>query len=515
MHTPEESARLGFISEPELEFGFGQQSTNPKTGLYLYGPLQEGKPSHIKAAVVGTGVGIRLYKDWVKSINAYVDPLAFGSTNHVPYPGFNSAFSTTLSSEPEIQVELSPTKLASAIRLGRRHEAVKETVSIYENAIRTRLEEDLAADVWFAVIPDEIYKYGRPQSAVPKDEIVRSRLTVSRRRATEILAGAPSLFADENAEAETYLFEPNFHHQLKARFLDTRSVVLQILRESTLISLVGRGEEIRGRRLQDPASIAWNLSTALFFKGGGHPWKVASVRDRVCYVGLVFKLFPESVGENRKACCGAQMFLNSGDGVVFRGTPGNWYDPRTKQFHLSELAAKSLIEQVVSAYREQDPHGRPPAELFIHGRTRFDGNEWKGFSEGAPDTRVTTVRISDTNEIKLYSPRSTPILRGTSLELSSRFGYLWTKGFISEIGTYPGREVPRPLSVEVVNGDTDLEVVMRDLLMLTKLNFNACIYADGYPVTLRFADAVGDIITSVPEKRTASANIPLPFKHYI
>jgi hypothetical protein len=56
---------------------------------------------------------------------------------------------------------------------------------------------------------------------------------------------------------------------------------------------------------------------------------------------------------------------------------------------------------------------------------------------------------------------------------------------------------------------------MQDLLMLTKLNFNACIFADGSPVTLRFADAVGEIITAIPERLSAAPNIPLPFKRYI
>jgi hypothetical protein len=63
---------------------------------------------------------------------------------------------------------------------------------------------------------------------------VQSRLAISRKRAAEILSGARSLFPDENEAAETFLFEPNFHHQLKARLLDTKSVVLQIVRERAL-----------------------------------------------------------------------------------------------------------------------------------------------------------------------------------------------------------------------------------------------------------------------------------------
>ncbi len=508
--------QVDFIAEPLLEFGFNQQTTNPKTGLYLYGPLDDkGKPKHIKTGVVGTKNGIQLFRNWLRVVNSFIEPASDASANHAPYPGFNSVFSTTIGAEPELEVELSQTKLASAIRQGRRHEAVKEAVSIFEDAIRVRLDEDIAVDVWFAVIPDEIYKYGRPQAIVPKEEAIKSRLVISQRRATEILSGAPSLFREENIDAQVFLFEPNFHHQLKARLLDTRIVVLQILRESTLSSLLGDTSNPRYRRLQDPASIAWNLSTTLFFKGGGHPWKVASVRPRVCYIGLVFKLFPDGGEQGRKACCGAQMFLDSGDGLVFRGTPGNWYNADTKQFHLSEDEARSLIERIVTAYKERDPDGLPPAELFIHGRTRFDENEWKGFSSGAPDTKVTTVRISDSNDIKLYAPRKTPVLRGTTLAIDDRLGYLWTRGFINELGTYPGREVPKPLAVELVHGDTDLATVMRDLLMLTKLNFNACIFADGSPVTLRFADAVGEIITAIPETRSIGPFVPLPFKHYI
>jgi len=47
------------------------------------------------------------------------------------------------------------------------------------------------------------------------------------------------------------------------------------------------------------------------------------VRPVVCYVGLVFKNdeTPAQVGE---ACCAAQMFLDSGDGLVFRGALGPW-----------------------------------------------------------------------------------------------------------------------------------------------------------------------------------------------
>jgi hypothetical protein len=58
--------------------------------------------------------------------------------------------------------------------------------------------------------------------------------------------------------------------------------------------------------------------------------------------------------------------------------------------------------------------------------------------------------------------------------------------------------VPNPLLVEIHRGEADLALVMTDVLGLTKINFNACVFADGLPVTLKFADAVGDILTAAP-----------------
>jgi hypothetical protein len=507
---------LAFLEEPLLEFGHRQKATNPKTGLYFYGPVDDrSRPQHIKIGVVATSDGHKLYRAWSDAINMYIDAPPPISPNHLPFPGLNATFAASVNRQPELHIEISQTQLARAIRSGKRHEAVREAVTIYEQAIRRGLDDDGSVDVWFVVIPDEIYRYGRPKSVVPKSEALGTRLKISRKRAAEILAGSPSLFPEENAEAAVFLFEPNFHHQLKARLLDVQGVVIQIVRESTLHALSRQTATLEHqRRLQDPASIAWNITTTLFYKAGGHPWKLANVRDRVCYIGLVFKLFPDS-SSGRRACCGAQMFLDDGEGLVFRGTPGDWYDPKTRQFHLSESEAQKLIEGVVSAYKQRNGDNHAPNEIFIHGRTRFNAMELNGFRKGAPDTEVTTVRISDGTDMRLYAPRDTPVLRGTAMQVGDRHGYLWTKGFVAELGTYPGREVPRPLAIEVVSGESALSTVMSDVLTLTKLNFNSCVFADGIPVTLRFADAVGEIITALPEEKSMPAHAPLPFKRYI
>jgi hypothetical protein len=85
------------------------------------------------------------------------------------------------------------------------------------------------------------------------------------------------------------------------------------------------------------------------------------------------------------------------------------------------------------------------------------------------------------------------------------------EGYTPRLRTYPGREVPNPLLIDVCRGRADIEIVLNDIRALTKLNYNACVFADGVPVTLKFADAVGEILTAGPIKDVP----PLPFKHYI
>ena len=108
-----------------------------------------------------------------------------------------------------------------------------------------------------------------------------------------------------------------------------------------------------------------------------------------------------------------------------------------------------------------------------------------------------------------------PVLRGNAYIHSKKKAYLWSKGYIPRLQTYPGREVPNPLYIDVCRGQVDIDVVLNDLLALTKLNYNTCIFADGVPVTLRFADAVGEILTAGPLSNDDSKDIPLPFRHYI
>jgi hypothetical protein len=121
------------------------------------------------------------------------------------------------------------------------------------------------------------------------------------------------------------------------------------------------------------------------------------------------------------------------------------------------------------------------------------------------------VRIIPERSLKVYHPSNNPVLRGAMFVQNDSKALLWTKGWTPRLQTYPGLEVPLPLKIDITHGTAAIQQVCSDVLALTKLNYNACRFADGMPVTLRFADAVGEILTSGPKGEVP----PLAFRYYI
>ncbi len=515
--------RLIYLDEPQLLVGYGQRCEFVKDGLFAFGPLEPlpGK-SALRFGVVGTVAAHKRFDRWADGVRRGIEceePRA----HRMSWPGFAAVFESDWPEEPLARIFVDGDRVLEAIRRGNRREAVYEAVSLFEDAIVRYLERDeLRPDFWFVVIDEEVWKLGRPEQVVPSAVRTESKLPMSTKAAQAAVEGGHRLlFPEWQEEAERTLavegFEVNFHNQLKARLI-AHHTVIQILRETTIAP--GDYVDSKGRpkrRVDDPATIAWNVCTTAFFKAQGKPWQLDGVRQGVCYVGLVFKQLPQP-GLEANACCGAQMFLNSGDGVVFKGVEGNWYESESKEYHLSEQKARELMRLVLENYLSA--HDEPPTELFIHGQTRFSDAEWAGFRQAIPSaTALSGIRIRRSFDSRLYRAEgATPVLRGIALVMSATKGLLWSRGYVPRLQTYPGWEVPAPIEVEVCRGKADIERVLADVLGLTKLNYNACIYGDGMPVTLRFAHAVGEVLTSIPriqDKRRAEDYRPLPFRYYI
>ena len=510
------SLKLIHIDEPYIEFRYGQKLYYPRDGLFLYGPVDGGRPE-VHYGAIGTSTGVARLQHWAQMIAGLVPPppprhgARMLEPQHVPFPGFAPAFNAVWPTEPRTTItSIDAQALSRALRISNRHEAIKAAVDLYVTpllAAAARLEDP--PSFWFVVIPEEVYELGRPLSKVAATERIQGEVQMTKGRALKLEA-EPTLFGLEEAEAGIYRYATHFRRQLKARLL-TEKVVTQIVRETTLApNDFLRSDGRPKRNLEDQATIAWKLSTGTYYKAGGRPWQLADVRPGVCYVGLAYKRRDASL-DDRFACCAAQMFLSSGEGVVFRGALGPWYHAESKQFHLDETAASSLVDMVVREYSEQHDN-EPPRELFLHAKSSFTEEEWNGFRTAAPRTNVVAVQIADGRDrLKLFRPGKYPVLRGTALIVDDTQAYLWTSGYAPRLDTYIGPETPNSVFVRVQKGDCDLSTVLYDIMGLTKINFNSCLHNDRLPVTIRFANAVSEIMLAAPQ----TGEPKLPFKFYI
>lgn len=501
---------LSHLSEPKLTFGYNQKMADPRDGITLFGPYTRNKiAGQINIGIIGPDEQRKFLKEYLKEIHKPI--FGDGQEKEIarPYfPGLEASFGIFINFENLREIDVPREEIDNFLKYTDGHQRVYNLSNLYANKLyKYDIQEEVPVTVWFVVIPDDIYRYGRPKSRIPSsEENINNGLSKKERRSR-----TKFLFDYLNQLKKAYDFKVNFHNQLKAKLL-SQKIVTQIVKESTIAykNIFSSPKEIEYEQKFDTAK-SWNISTTLYYKAGGIPWRLGDVRGNVCYLGLVFKKL-DFDDDSQNACCAAQMFLDSGDGMVFRGNIGPWYNPKTNEYHLKKPDAVDLLSKSLESFKARSSVNKYAEEIFIHARTHFNDDEWEGFREVAEGkSKIIGVRIRDDRVFKLYRDYAYCVPRGTVLRIDERKAYLWSKGYIPRLQTQLGLETPNPLSVEITRGDSNIMPVCRDILALTKLNYNACIFADGLPVTLRFAGSIGEILTS---GKNIEGEV-LQFKYYI
>lgn len=522
-------SKLVQLQEPSLTFGHRQSLPHPKDGLTLFGPYTRDKPGSVRFGVIGTAQGIEQFQKWSARFNlplpAYKGSMftrrkesEYGKLSHQFFPGFETAFGLTWNHPAENTCIIPDDILTDALKVHDLHTRISRTVKVYAKRLtKQHFESENKPDFWFVIVSKELERFCRPLSEPPKDYLEGTRAEDAAQFGLFVDPGKTDDFAEEYAEA--LKFKPDFHNQLKALLLKNQ-IITQIVQSETLEACI-RPPDDPMRDKEDPATISWNLATSIYYKTRRRPWILSDIREGICYMGIVFKRLSEAQGKNN-ACCGAQMFLEDGNGMVFKGALGPWYSEDLRECHLDRDEAAKLLDRALLSYAEE--HGnRAPKEIYVHGSVRFDDEEWAGFQEAAEPygTKVVGIRIRRVfGGLKLLTRGSGAVMRGTSLILSDTKAFLFATGFTPRLNTYPGWNTPNPLDVEICNGSADIEIVLNDILRLSKLNYNSCKFSDGFPITLKFAGMIGDILTTNPPdpkhgQGTEDDYMPLPFWHYI
>lgn len=278
----------------------------------------------------------------------------------------------------------------------------------------------------------------------------------------------------------------------------------------------------RAFTFQYRASLAWRLSTALYVKAGGIPWKLArmkSIPDDTAYIGLAYALRGDPTNAHYVTCC-SQVFDMDGGGMQFvafeaRDPVTDVNEARRNPF-LSRADMRSVLARSLELYQKRNG-GQLPRRLVIHKTTAFKQEELDGAYDalaGIQEVECIEVGTHSTwrgvwlLESKKESSRSTPsgypVPRGTVIVRSGTSALLWAAGnapSVSSKGDFyqGGKSIPKPLQLTRHAGRGPLETVAQEALALTKMDWNNDALYDPVPVSIRYSQRLARTIANAPD----------------
>jgi hypothetical protein len=479
----------GIIDEPLLSFGGQHTHVDPKSGLALYGPYttKGQRAPHLRSIVVGIVGPPGMIADaeaWLRACQGVIVNEGTQPFLYPHFPGFdaNGPMQCDLVFGESWRESIKESKLNDVIRKPSFTDRVKEVVALYLEAVTILAGREPKPNVVLCCIPQSVVDTCTVQRAAER-RLQKLQAKASRRSSRHQL----SLFSDEEESSS----HQNLRRGLKAEAMQV-GMPTQLVWPRTL-RLAG-ASTVGALRTQDDATRAWNFTTALYHKAGGSPWRLSDLDAGVCFVGLSF--FHDLVGEDsRMRTSMAQAFTAAGDGYVLRGDTFEW-EEAGRSPHLDKKLAASLLRDVIELYRKQN-RGSLPSRLVVHKSSVFWDEELAGLQEASALIPQKDFVAIGSRDLQFYRRGDYPALRGTYVKFSDTDLLLYTSGYVPYLRTYPGARVPRPLEVLEHFGDSPWDVVLKEILALTKMNWNTADFSGRDPITLAFSRRVGQVLAEV------------------
>jgi hypothetical protein len=470
------------LDEPELEFGDGGQHIDPRLGLLENGPLQPILGDRISIGVIGTAETVEGFEHWMDRLKSAIPGKSEKQPNlFPPFPGLGNAnpFRCPFEVNPTAKRVLPLRDIGKIIAIKKHPEAVGEAAALFSDQAAAMLEGSDKPDVIVAALPfDLIMRVVNDVSEMVDDDD----------------------FDDDNRTVD-------FRDLLKAQTLHLKKptqIVWPTLWDDH--ARIPRKLKKTIRKVQDPATRAWNLLNALYYKAGRTPWRLPRPEDQLktSYVGIGF--YRDLSGQCLLTST-AQMFDERGKGLILRGGRAR-IDKGDRHPYLDCSDAYDLLQRSLKAFFDQ--HHHYPARLVIFKTSRFERGEVEGFGEALSEANVAysdLVWVSENSPITMYREGDYPPLRGTMIGLN-RQAILFTRGSVPIYRTYPGQRVPCPLMLRPYSNDTPISDIARDVLALSKMNWNSTQFDGALPIPIRAARQVGKVLKHVPMGQREASEYP-------
>ena len=463
--------QLTHIKEPLLDFNL-QQHEDIRFGIMHYSPFDvdlKTHPSRINIGVVGTAKTINGCVEWINKCELEIPAKESPLKNlFVRFPGYNTeaCFKSSINIEDRNKRTISEKDIQKITVHNDRNWVVENAVSLYLDGIKY-LANESKVDVVICSVPEEILAF-------------------------KTVGGPTNGSRGETSDNIRY----DFHHMLKARAMAFR-IPIQLVIPSTYGEKLKLKDELLRRTPQDEATRAWNFFTALYYKANGTPWRLPRISSELptCYLGVSFyhTLDEESVNTSI-----AQVFNELGDSIIIRGSQAQITE-EDRQPHLNIADAEKLIDDALLRYRKE--HKTLPARIVLHKSSHFSDSEKEGFvsgigKHGVSEYDLLSIRRSDT---KLYRIGSYPPLRGMLWDLDELNHVMYTRGSVYFYETYPGMYIPHPILFKTESSERPSYELAKEVLALTKMNWNSTQFDHALPITMCAAKRVGDVLKYLPQ----------------
>lgn len=476
--------KIRYIEEPSLQFG-NDQHICPKRGIYDYAPFDANQvhPEKLTLGMIGRGDAIDKVIEWLEASRTHIAEKKSKNPHPNLFPnfcGFNKevGFKCEAVWDDTYLRRLNNSDFDKVIRrTSDLEQRIKDIAQLYLDEIKF-LTKNKKPDVILCVLSENFINYIQEENIEPQEEEEENNED-----------GKPQE-SDDEEDDEISKREKNFRRYLKAKAMQY-NVPIQIVRDRIAKPTSD---------MQDPATIAWNLYTALYYKAGGTPWALIrkDAAETTCYAGISF--FKSRDGKTTQTSI-AQIFNELGRGVILRGEEIA-LDKKDRTPHLTEDQAFKLLHDSLKEY--YDAVKIFPKRLVIHKTSNYNESELYGFRQAAQKFHISqldmvTIRPAD---IRLYRKGAYPPMRGTHLAFTDKDHLLYTRGSVPYFETYPGKYIPSPLEVRLAEFDESPNVICDEILSLTKMNWNNTQFDRKFPITIECARNVGEILKYLEENDT-------------
>jgi len=473
------------LSPPRLQFGGASAHSDPKAGLLAAGPFDlrfgSARKDHVHVGIIGPAEQVAAARGWLERCEREIPAPGEATLLRKPFPGFPEAFHKGLIAPDQSSISLSSAsndRLADALE-GDAYSAFQRVVDLYSEAHARLAARDLnRPDIVLMCIPENVFeRVGTVERKTTDDERKRAK-ALERTRVNSQL----DLFDMLNEVEQTPedFLKRDLRHALKARALRNR-LPIQLVTDALLDDTA---------RNQDPATRAWNFSVGLYYKAGGVPWRLPPTGPDTCFVGISFHHFRTTQRAIVRSSL-AQAFSSDGEGFAIRGQGVPVEPDQGRNVHLSKEQAFDLATNVLAEYELRT--GGAPLRVVLHKTSYFDEAERAGFEDALKDIPIVSMVTLVPSLFRLLRYGAYPPKVGTVCTINDSRSFLFTSGFMPELGTYPGPHVPQPFDVRCLGPERSIAAA-QDVLNLTRMNWNTADIRGKWPVSLSFARRVGGIL---------------------